>query len=82
MSKQGSIFSFFSKNRRNRAGEAYSSDFTADSRATSSVNIQHSDPESEISSISEESVPDIVSPSFKYPKENQLIPLTDQCLSE
>ena len=42
-------------NKSNRAGESYSSDFTADSRATSSVNIQNSDPKSEISSTVEPS---------------------------
>ncbi|KAI6653132.1 hypothetical protein LOD99_3968 [Oopsacas minuta] len=82
MSKEGSIFSFFPNNKPIRAGESYSLDFIADNRATSSGNIEHSDTESEISSIFEESVPDIVSSSFKFPQGNQLIPRTDQYLSE
>ena len=49
MSKQKSIFSFFSKNTCNEVRETPNYlGLTADNRATSSVDIQHSGPVSEM----------------------------------
>ena len=78
MSKQESIFSFSSKNTCSEVRETLNYlGLTADNRATSSVNIEHSGPVSEMC-ISEESVTDVYNPTH----ETQLIPFSDQCLSE